>query len=90
MGKSVISKIFIKSAVYQKNLKLGVMIAWTISIVISTAIATFLEEFNFLAPISQRVHMSYQNLLCRISPVLSIKLTVKLQRLRVHMAIVDQ
>ena len=33
MGKIVISKIFIKSVVDQKNLKLGVVIAWTISIV---------------------------------------------------------
>ena len=33
MGKSLISKIFIKSVIYWKNLKLGVVIAWTISIV---------------------------------------------------------
>ena len=40
------------------KIKLGVVIAWTISIVKknSVAIATCLEEFDFLAPISQRVY----------------------------------
>ena len=40
---------FIKSAVDQKSLKLGVVIAWNISIVqnISIAIATCLVEFLF-------------------------------------------
>ena len=39
--------------IYQKNLKLGAVIAWIISIVqkISAAIATCLEEFDFLVPI---------------------------------------
>ena len=31
--RTAISKIFIESAVDQKNLKLGVVIAWTVSIV---------------------------------------------------------
>ena len=33
MGKSLAFRIFIKSAVDQKNLKLGTVITWTISIV---------------------------------------------------------
>ena len=33
MGKSLVFSIFIKSAVDQKNLKLGVVIAWTINTV---------------------------------------------------------
>ena len=39
-------------------------IAWTISIVQknSVAIATCLEEFNFLAPVSQRVYIVDHNL----------------------------
>ena len=55
MGKSL---VFIKSAVDQKILKLGVVITWTISIVqkFSVAIATCLAELIFLAPISQRVY----------------------------------
>ena len=60
MGKSLAFRMFIKSAVDQKNLKLGVyvVIAQTISTVQknSIAIATCLEEFNFLAPISQTVY----------------------------------
>ena len=58
MGKSLSFRIFIKSAVDQKSLKLGVVIAWTTSIIQknSVAIATCLEEFNFLAPITQLVY----------------------------------
>ena len=50
--------IFIKSAVDQKSLKLGVVIAWTMSIVEkkTVTIATCLEEFSFLAPIVQLIY----------------------------------
>ena len=53
MGKSLALRIFIKIPVDQKNLKLGVVIAQSIS-KISVAIATCIcmEEFYFLAPIS--------------------------------------
>ena len=49
-GKSLSFRVFIKSAVDQKRFKLGVVIAWTTSIVQnnSVAIATCLEELNFL------------------------------------------
>ena len=57
MGKSLALRIFIKSAVDQKNLKLGMVIAWNIGIVSkkSVAIATCLEKFSVLAPIAQIV-----------------------------------
>ena len=56
MGKLL--GFFIKSAVDQKTLKLGVVIAWTISIVQKHfhCYNSILEEFNFLARISQRVY----------------------------------
>ena len=44
MGKPLTSKIFIKSAIDQTNLKLGVVITWIISIV---TIATCLKEADF-------------------------------------------
>ena len=55
MGKSLALRIFIKTPVDQKNLKLGTVIAWTIS-KISVAIATCLAEFNFFSPYFLRVH----------------------------------
>ena len=60
MGESLAFRIFIKSAVNQKRLKLGVVIPWTSSIVKkkSVAIATCLEEFSFLAPIIQLVYIA--------------------------------
>ena len=64
MLKSLISKIYIKSVIYWKNLKLGVVIAWTISIVKKkkkrfVAILTCLEKFDILAPISHAKGLPY-------------------------------
>ena len=57
MENSLTSKIFIKSAVDQTNLKLGMVIAQTNSIIQKiVAIATCLEEINFFASITQVVY----------------------------------
>ena len=50
-----VSLAFMKISCKSENLKLGVLIAWTISIENknSVDIVTCLEEFNILAPISQ-------------------------------------
>ena len=50
MGKLLTSRIFIKSAIDQTSLKLGVMITWVNSNTLKmfTAIATSLDSFDFL------------------------------------------
>ena len=55
-GKSLNSRIFVKSVIDQKNFKFGMVIAWIISI--AQKLATYLEEFDFYVPISQRVYTS--------------------------------
>ena len=49
MGKLLTSRIFIKSAIGQTSLKLGVMITWVNSIILKTfiAIATCLEGTDY-------------------------------------------
>ena len=54
MGKICYFKDIYKTSSRSENLKLGVVIASTISLAI--AIATCLEEFRFLVPFLQRVH----------------------------------
>ena len=49
MGKS---RIFIKSAIDQKNLKLGTVITWTINnLKLFVVIETYLEEFGVFWPL---------------------------------------
>ena len=66
MENSLTSKIFIKSAVDQMNLKLGMVITWINSIVQKKrfiAIASCLEETKFSASTMLRVYRVYRELL---------------------------
>ena len=79
MGNSLTSRIFIISIVDQKNLKFGMMITRVNTTVQkkqqTVAIATSLDEIDFSARITQRVHIEADT---RLLDLLPYKLTEQL------------